>query len=136
MNIFDQVKQLNLPLGQYVVVGGGVLAAHGIRDFKDIDILITRELFDELKQRGWKEKITSHSSISVVSGIVEAGSDIIFCKNYEPDITMVIKEADIINGISFMNLHELVKFKKALGREKDLVDVGLVEEYLNNNGKQ
>jgi hypothetical protein len=23
----------------------------------------------------------------------------------------------------------LVKFKKALGREKDLVDVGLVEEY-------
>jgi hypothetical protein len=28
-----------------------------------------------------------------------------------------------------MNLHELVKFKKALGREKDLVDVGLVEEY-------
>jgi large subunit ribosomal protein L21 len=43
--------------------------------------------------------------------------------------TPYIKEANIINGISFMNLHELVKFKKALGREKDLVDVGLVEEY-------
>ena len=52
MNIFDQVKSLNLPLGKYVVVGGGVLAAHGIRDFKDIDILITEELFDELKKNG------------------------------------------------------------------------------------
>ncbi len=129
MNIFDQVKSLNLPLGQYAVVGGGVLATHGIRDFKDIDILITRELFDELKKIGWTIKVTSGGSTNVVNGIVEAGPDIIYCKNYEPDIAKVIKEADIINGIPFMNLHELVKFKKALGREKDLVDVGLVEEY-------
>ncbi len=130
MKICDQVKSLNLPLGQYVVVGGGVLAAHGIRDFKDIDILITEELFDELKKNGWTVKVTSWGSNNVVNGIVEAGPGIVSCKNYEPDITKVIKEADIINGIPFMNLYELVKFKKALGREKDLADVRLVEEHL------
>jgi hypothetical protein len=130
MNIFDQVKSLNLPLGQYVVVGGGVLAAHGIRDFKDIDILITEELFDELKKNGWTVKVTSWGSNNVVNGIVEAGPSISSCKNYEPDITKVIKEADIINGIPFMDLHELMKFKKALGREKDLVDIALIKNYL------
>ena len=130
MNIFDQVKSLNLPLGQYVVVGGGVLAAHGIRDFKDIDILITEELFDELKKNGWTVKVTSWGSNNVVNGIVEAGPGIVSCKNYEPDITKVIKEADIINGIPFMNLYELMKFKKALGREKDLADISLINNYL------
>lgn len=130
MKICDQVKSLNLPLGQYVVVGGGVLAAHGIRDFKAIDILITEELFDELKKNGWTVKVTSWGSNNLVNGIVEAGPGIVSCKNYEPDITKVIKEADIINGIPFMDLHELMKFKKALGREKDLVDIALIKNYL------
>ena len=51
MNIVDQVKSLNLPLGQYAVTGSGVMAAHSIRDYKDIDLLVTLELFGRCKKR-------------------------------------------------------------------------------------
>ena len=39
-----------------------------------------------------------------------------------------IKTADIINGYPFLNIAETIKFKKALGREKDFKDIKLLEE--------
>ena len=61
MNIFENVKKLNLPLGKYLVLGGGVLAAHGLRNYHDIDILTTESIFEELsKNHYWgKYKLKS-----------------------------------------------------------------------------
>lgn len=53
MDIFEEVKNLNLPLGQYLVAGSGPIAAHGIRDYKDIDILVTENLYNKLMKSGW-----------------------------------------------------------------------------------
>ena len=44
-----------------------------------------------------------------------------------------IASAMIIDGIYFMNLKELKKFKKALGREKDFADIKLIDEYLKKH---
>ena len=52
MNIFSKLKELNFPIGQYVVVGGA-MAAHGIRDAHDLDILVTPTLYQELISEGW-----------------------------------------------------------------------------------
>ena len=41
----------------------------------------------------------------------------------------VVASATIIDGVPFINLTELLKFKRALGRAKDLPDI-LIEEYL------
>jgi len=38
MNIVGRLKKLNLPLGQRVVVGSGILDALGIRPAHDIDL--------------------------------------------------------------------------------------------------
>ena len=35
-----------------------------------------------------------------------------------------------------MNLNELIKFKTALGREKDFRDIKLINEYLNNKTEE
>jgi len=45
MNIFERVKKLNLPLGEYVVIGGGILEALGIRNTNDVDIIVVPKLF-------------------------------------------------------------------------------------------
>jgi hypothetical protein len=42
LNIFEKVKELNLPFGKYVVVSSGVLDALGIRSASDVDIAVTK----------------------------------------------------------------------------------------------
>lgn len=39
----------------------------------------------------------------------------------------IISSATLIDGIPFMNLDELIKFKIALGREKDFEDIELIK---------
>lgn len=67
-------------------------------------------------------------------GICEVGTDLWF-KDYRLDTGTLIKNAEIINGIPFLPLSELIKFKKALGREKDFKDIELIEQYLKNNNE-
>lgn len=50
--------------------------------------------------------------------------------NYKPDTENLIKSAEIISGVPFLTLQELMKFKKALGREKDLQDIKLMKQHL------
>jgi hypothetical protein len=50
MEIIEKVKALNLPSKQFVVMGGAVLELKGIRKAQDIDIIVTKTLFEELKK--------------------------------------------------------------------------------------
>ena len=52
MDIFKKLKELNFPLGEYVLVGSGPLAARGIRKASDLDIAVTDELWQELINSG------------------------------------------------------------------------------------
>ena len=54
-------------------------------------------------------------------------------KNYRPDTDELIKNADIIEGLPFLPLTELIKFKSELAREKDLRDVELMKIFLNTH---
>lgn len=42
----------------------------------------------------------------------------------------MIRNAEIIEGVPFIRLSELIKFKMALGRDKDKKDIELIEQYL------
>ena len=53
VDIFKKLKELNFPQGEYVVVGGAV-TAHGIRESKDLDILVTPTLYQQLQKQGYK----------------------------------------------------------------------------------
>lgn len=138
MNIFSVLSKLNLPPDQYVVLGSGVLQAHGIRQARDIDIMGTYELIDRLSKNGWKTKwvfrdwtIRKGVKTIIDSCDVEVYSE----KNiasFKTGVQDLIKTADIIEGVPFMNLNELVSLKKALGRKKDFDDIKMINEYLNN----
>ncbi len=129
-NIFNEVKALELPLGEYCVVGGGVLSAHSLRPHGDIDLLITKKLQAELEKRDW-QKVQKRIDFEVlVFKNVEASTDMVTLENYKPNINEVIKKSDIINDIPFSNLLDVVDFKKALGREKDLTDIKLIKSFL------
>ena len=51
-------------------------------------------------------------------------------EDYRPNTKNLLKNADIINGVPFLQLNELLKFKEALGREKDVKDIELINQYI------
>ena len=132
MDIAEEVKKLNLPLGKYVVVGSAILQMKGIRNSGDIDLVVSQDLFRDLQKKGWKRKwffCGMFQRRAITNGTMEAFSNRNY-KNYWGSAETLIGKAEIIDGIPFWPLDELVKFKKELGREKDLKDIMSINEYL------
>jgi hypothetical protein len=132
MNIFQEVKKLDLPIGEYVVVGSGPMAAREIRAFKDIDILVSEKLYDELVKKGWEvvEVEGVGGKFKVLKKDIFEINTTLWHGDYKPDNKNLIEQAEIICDVPFLQLKELIKFKTALAREKDLKDIELINNYL------
>ncbi len=136
MSISEKVKKLNFLLGKYVVVGGGTMEARGIRKANDIDIVVTEDLYKELVNKGWKVcrcrcEWCSNWNCNILNhhGGIEILPDYSW-GDYKADTNELIKSAQIIDGVPFVNLEELLKWKKAANRDKDKKDIKLIEEFL------
>lgn len=137
MDIFKKLEELNFPKGEYVVVGGA-MAAHGIREAHDLDILVMPNLYLKLQDGGYiqsrQERDLRTSRLILDKEDVQILPNFMF-GNYTSDTKKLIEEADIIKGFPFIKLSELAKFKKELGRPKDINDILLINEYLNKNSQ-
>ena len=134
MNIFERVKKLNFPLGEYVVIGASILEAIGIRNTHDVDIIVAPQLFEKLREsKIYKEEI-KWGKIFLIGDEIEIGTKLDW-ENYSTTIEEAINTAAIINGVPFLNLEETIKFKRAMGRKKDFKDIELIESYLKNYDK-
>lgn len=127
---------IDLPGDEYIIVGSGPLAAREIRDAQDLDVLASDKLWSELSQ---KYPVTEEFSLKKISfedkkiEILGEGSAF-----RDPEIATVqemIETADVIEGRRFLNLDLLRKFKAKMGREKDLKDIELIDQYLVHNLK-
>lgn len=136
-DLFKKLKELNFPEGEYVVVGGALMA-RGIREERDLDILVTPNFYQELlKDKRFKQCICEmclKTSRLILKGDgVDILPNFIFGK-YTGDTRKLIKSAEIINGYPFIKLTEYIKFKKELyvqiGKPKYIQDVKLMEDYL------
>ncbi|MDD2548448.1 MAG: hypothetical protein PHO04_03170, partial [Candidatus Pacebacteria bacterium] len=55
--LFRNLRELNLPLGEYVVFGSGPMGIRNLRDMHDIDLIVTQDLFDQFKNNpDWETK--------------------------------------------------------------------------------
>jgi hypothetical protein len=132
VNIIQKIKKLNLPPDKYVVVSSGIMDVLGIRKAGDIDIAVTSDLHQKLRETGkWNEE-QKYGKIYLKKDVFEIIPQLNWDK-YNITTEEAIKSALIIEGIPFMNLDELIKFKTALGREKDFKDIELIKDYLKNN---
>ncbi|MDD3972991.1 MAG: hypothetical protein PHC31_13910 [Clostridia bacterium] len=132
MNIIEKIKELNLPKDQYVVIGSGVMDILGIRRANDIDLSVTKELHQKLRETGKWEEYENYGKIFLKKDVFEINGELNWDK-YKTTTEEVIKTAFLIDGIPFMNTEELIKFKMAFGREKDFKDIELIKEYIKNN---
>lgn len=137
MDIFKKLNELNFPLGKYVLVGSGPLAARSLREASDLDIAVTPDFWQELLSSG-RYEIEERYGRQFLAEKGSSDVDIIGQLDREAYPTTVqeaIAGADIINGFPFLSIPETIKFKKALGREKDFRDIKLLEEYLEKTPK-
>jgi hypothetical protein len=131
MKFINLVKKLNLPTGQYLVFGSGPLHIHGIRETRDIDICVKPEVYEELKSTGeWEEKTYHDGSRYLSKDMFEIVSDWDYGEKYCPTVSELIERAEIIEGIPFAPLEDVLNWKKAYARPKDLEDVKLIKAYL------
>ncbi len=132
MNIIERVKKLNFPFGEYVVIGGGILDALGIRSTDDVDLAVTPKLLKELQATGeWEEEV-KHNKTFLKKDDVDINPDISWSE-YPTTNEQAIASATVIDGVPFINLEELKRFKTASAREKDLADLVLIEKYQRDN---
>jgi tRNA A-37 threonylcarbamoyl transferase component Bud32 len=123
----SELKKLNLPVAEYAIFGSGPLTIHGIRDSRDMDIIVKEGL--------WNKLIKKYPVTETYKKFIRIGEIEIY-KDWEPwfnDVDKLINDADIFDEIRFVKLKDVMKWKKAFGREKDKEDIQLIEKYLKRN---
>lgn len=131
------IRFLELPKGSYVVIGGSGLAVRGIRESNDIDMVVTRELFEELQNRGWpidepfKQK---WNRVRLKREPFEIFTDIYLERsNQFIPADQLIKSAELIEGIPFLTIRDILFYKTDNPRPKDITDIALIADYLHSN---
>ncbi len=51
MKYLDELSSLNLPAGKFAIFGSGPMAARGIRESDDLDIIVKYDVWDNLLKK-------------------------------------------------------------------------------------
>ena len=119
-DIINRLEGLNFDKSGYWVLAGSAMVLHGIRpETHDIDMSCTKEFADELEREGYPTVVMPDGTRRITyAEDLEIFEDWIFDKVVSAD------------GISVISLDGLLEMKRNLGREKDLRDVQMIEEFL------
>lgn len=124
-----ELEKRGFSKGEYVIWGSGPLAIRGLKEARDIDLLVTQLCWKRLAKN---HPIEGEKNNLIRLGEIEVWSD---CMNLTPIIDQMIEHCDWIEGYPFMKLPYTVCWKEELAREKDLRDVALIEEFLKASSK-
>ncbi len=132
----DKVKALNLPLDQIIVIGSGILDQLGIRPASDIDLAASSDLMKKFSEESgdWLKKFDDNQRFYFVKddGSAEVWDGWDFdgqTVSYDDLLDYVVK----YDGVRFVDLEFLRKWKSWRSREKDVQDVKLIDEWRANN---
>ena len=136
--LVEKIKNLNLPLDKCLAVGGSSLAIRGMRETRDLDIVVLPEVFEMLQKEGWvldSEYESRWNRKRLKRDDVEIYPDL-FLETADRYLNVedLLKNADIVEGIHVQDLENLILCKLDSAREKDLKDVTLIQEYLRSEG--
>ena len=129
MKFLEDLKKLKLPADKFAVFGSGAMAIRGIRDSNDLDIIVKKDLWEKIDRK----YMARNNQGGVLIGEIDVAKDWL---PYFDDVDELIDTADVINGVRFVKLEHVLKWKKAMAREKDKKDVKLIEEFLKKQPQQ
>lgn len=128
MLLFDQLRQLNLPPQGYAVFGSGPLFVRGIiPSVNDVDVICREEVWNIVSRIGNVEYLPEYG----VSIVTLADGAITFGTKWgigDFDIDELIATAEIIDGLPFVGLEHVIRYKKIRSSEKDLLHLAALEK--------
>lgn len=133
MNIFTEIAKLNFPPDQYIVVGSGIMAAKGIREANDLDIIVTPELFEKCRTEGWEVLPWTKEDIPGKEWLKKGVIDLYVQLSLKSGGVLakeLLKDAEVINGVPFITLEKHMACKYEFGRPQDMSDIEMIKEYL------
>jgi hypothetical protein len=126
-----------------IVMGTGILQAKGIREARDIDLLVRENVFEDCKRNPkW-----TYQSKSFIGGVmreslkydgIDLKKDFWITKSDDGlindfDTFFKLIDTEKVDGWTFISLKTILAAKLQLKREKDKKDCELIKEYLINN---
>jgi hypothetical protein len=125
------VRKLALNPDEYVVIGSGILAVLDIRSVSDVDLVVSKSVFQQFELSGnWKRKDLDDGTYYLLNGIYEIGLDW-DSKDITPNLKDLKNSELIFDDIPFISLERLSSWKKWKGTPKHLADIKLIDDYLN-----
>jgi hypothetical protein len=124
--LFDRLRDLDLPPGEYAVFGSGPIAVRGLIDkVRDLDVIVRGETWQQVRVLG----------VVVMKGddeTVDLGNGLTFGRSWGYgtfDIEELIDDAEIIEGLPFVELDAVIEFKKIADRPKDREHLRALREF-------
>ncbi len=114
-----------------MLVGSGPLAAREIREASDLDIAVTKKLLKQLIDSKKYKRVEKYGKLFLEANNIDIITQLDW-DAYPTTVEEAIRTADVINGFPFLNISETIKFKRALGREKDFRDIKMLKDYKEN----
>lgn len=131
----ERVKELGLPLDRIIVIGSGILDQLGLRKAADVDLVADGEVLEKISSDpDWIEQFDKNQRRYFVKhdGYAEIWDGWEFdgrVLNYEE----LLKRSVEYDGVKFVSLDFLRQWKDWRGREKDMRDIRLIDEWRTNN---
>lgn len=135
MNINSELSTLSLNPDNSVVIGSGILSALKLRENRDIDVIVTKEKYKELADNNRFKRKQNHGREILTDGLFEIGTRwIIVGKTWEFDD--LLDCSTTIDGVRYNSVEFLLGAKRRWiangeGRQKDIDDVKLMEQYFS-----
>ena len=134
--MFDKVKALRLPSGDFAVFGSGPLIVRGIIPASnDLDIICRGRAWERVKDMGETEYLADYdvSIITMLDGSLTFGNK---WGIGQFDTNELIDSAEEIDGLPFVRLQYVADYKRTSQRPKDLRHLEALEEYSSGAEKK
>lgn len=128
--LLNAVRSLDLPADQYAVFGSGPLVVRGLREGGDIDLVVTHALYARLRETPeWRVRPHDDGGETLTREDFDV-MERLDLPGYVGDVPGMIADAERIEDVPFVRLPEIRRFKAALNRPKDHVDLDLIDAAL------
>jgi hypothetical protein len=125
--LFDLLRSLRLPTGDFAVFGSGPLIVRGIIEAtNDLDVISREAAWERALRVGELVSLPDGATIvSCFDGAVTIGRSWAYG---DFDIDELIDTAEVIDDLPFVRLEHVVRYKEIAARPKDLAHLELLTE--------
>lgn len=138
MDIKRELDKIGLNPNNTIVVSSGILNTLNIRKSKDIDVVVTDDIYIKLLNKKGFRKEAKFDRELLVNDLFDISTDwFVLGKSW--NFEDFREYSIIINGVRYITIEFLLNVKKSwiagdeVVRQKDIDDVKLIEDYLEKN---